>query len=137
MFNNKLELTPTGKPYVFYNEVLNENIIGAFYKDELVGFLAYETDYMNDDLKKFNFPECWYVNALIVKQDYRRKGIAIELYDALENHAKGKTDSITTRTWSSNYSHINLIKVRDYNLIITLKDHRGEGIDTVYFRKTI
>jgi ribosomal protein S18 acetylase RimI-like enzyme len=137
VFEGRTELKPTGKPYAFYGEVLRENIIAAFDGDKLAGFLSYETDYSNDDLKERRYEKCWYVNALIVKKEYRGNGIATKLYESLEVHAIGKADSIITRTWSLNHSHISLVRARGYRLIIRLEDHRAKGVDTVYYRREI
>jgi len=137
VFEDKQSFKPTGKPLIFYQEVMNQHIFAAIEEDELVGFLSYESDYINEDLKANNFGKTWYVNALIVDENHRRKGIANKLYDALENYAINKTDDIFTRTWSFNDSHINLVKRRGYDLVIQLDHHRGTGIHTVYYRKPV
>jgi ribosomal protein S18 acetylase RimI-like enzyme len=137
IFDDKNQINPTGKPYVFYHEVMNQVIFVAVDKNHIRGFLAFEVDYLNEDIKTYRNMSTWYVNALVVDNEYRRKGIASRLYEALEEYANGRTNDIYTRTWSKNISHIDLVKKRGYELVIRLVDHRGSGIDTVYFRKII
>ena len=137
VFEDKQTFKPTGKPYIFFNEVMNQHIFAAFEKEVLVGFLSYESDYTNEDLEAYGYDETWYVNALIVDDNHRRKGIANKLYDALEQYAVSRTDDIFTRTWSFNHSHIKLVKNRGYELVIQLDHHRGKDVHTVYYRKKI
>jgi hypothetical protein len=39
----------------------------------------------------------------------------------------------TTRTWSTNASHLDLLDELGFDLIKRVEDDRGDGIDTVYY----
>ena len=43
---------------------------------------------------------------------------------------------IFTRTWSTNEAHIKILMKFDFEIMSVLKNDRGEGIDTVYFKKS-
>ena len=137
IFLDKQELVPNGKPYVFFEEVMNQFIIVAIEEDNVIGFLSFEKNYINEDLLNNDFKATWYVNALIVDPKHRRKGIANKLYGFLEKIAVGNTPDIFTRTWISNNSHIELVLQRGYQLVITLLNHRGKDKHTVYYRMLI
>lgn len=48
---------------------------------------------------------------------------------------------VSTRTWSTNISHINLLKKRNYENTYTIRNDRiledGTKVDTVYFGKNL
>jgi len=43
--------------------------------------------------------------------------------------------NIFTRTWSTNIAHIKILSKFNFETLCVLKNHRGVGIDTVYFVK--
>ena len=43
--------------------------------------------------------------------------------------------NIFTRTWSTNAVHIRILSKFEFETLHVLKDHRGAGIDTIYFVK--
>lgn len=42
---------------------------------------------------------------------------------------------IFTRTWHTNYPHLRVLEKLGFAQIARLKDHRGPGLDTVYFQR--
>ena len=40
---------------------------------------------------------------------------------------------LLTRTWSGNLQHIRILESLGFKLLKTIKNHRGKGIDTLYF----
>ena len=44
---------------------------------------------------------------------------------------------LTTRTWSTNGSHIHILTSLGFEVSERVVNHHGEGIDTVYFGKAI
>jgi hypothetical protein len=45
--------------------------------------------------------------------------------------------SIYTRTWHTNISHLKVLDKLGFSLLIRLPDHRGPGMDTVYYCKEV
>jgi len=43
---------------------------------------------------------------------------------------------ICTRTWHTNGAHIHILDTFGFREIARLKDHRGPGLDTVYFARS-
>ena len=76
---------------------------------------------------------CLYLSTLIVKKESRRKCIAYMLYKELFDIFPDK--DIITRKWSTNISHINLLEKLGFCVLNIIKDDRGKGIDTIYFRR--
>lgn len=74
-----------------------------------------------------------YISTLIVHPDMRRRGIANKLYARMLK--KHSTRYIFTRTWSTNMGHIRILSTLKFYEHLRLEDDRGEGIDTVYFRR--
>ncbi|NLP58322.1 hypothetical protein [Lutibacter sp. B1] len=42
---------------------------------------------------------------------------------------------ITIRTWSTNFTQLKMLEKRKYRLVKEIKNHRGEGISSLYFIK--
>jgi L-asparaginase len=85
-----------------------------------------------------------YLSTLITAKGHRGQGLACLLYDYLENEKNAGVPAaatVSTRTWSENAAHIELLKKRGYQLTKTIKDDRitadGRTVDTVYFSKAI
>lgn len=48
-----------------------------------------------------------------------------------------ENDTVTTRTWSTNHSHIHVLMKLGFELVKKIDNSRGEGVDTVYYRKIV
>lgn len=123
------------KPYAYFNELRNQQLILAEVEGRLIGFLSFKTEYICDALTEFGYSN--YITTICVKQEYRGQGILKHLYDYMENELPHpvKSRQITTRTWSGNDAQIHTLMKRGYGLLKTLANDRGAGIDTLYFGK--
>lgn len=74
-----------------------------------------------------------YVSTIIVDREYRKHELATQFYHELFK----LFDLITTRTWSINYGHLNILQKLDFKLVKRISNDRGENIDTVYFLKNV
>lgn len=85
-----------------------------------------------------------YLSTLVVDSRLRGHGVATQLYEYLENNLpKDAVANIqSTRTWSTNNSHLPLLAKRGYKLTDTIKNDRydvktNSQVDTVYFAKAL
>lgn len=117
----------------YYEQCLEQSFILAHDGDEVYGFLSFRTGYDIDALDTYT-PSA-YVSTIIVDPDARREGHARAMYHELLTNvpAEVREPYVTTRTWSSNESHLALLDELGFELLTRLEDDRGDGIDTVYY----
>lgn len=118
---------------LYYEEMSHQEILGAFEGDDLMGFVSFRIDYTNDVIRDDTLPNL-YMSTLILKEQAKGKGLTVKLYDHLF-HALYPERNVFTRTWSTNAPHARILSKFSFEEIARLINDRGEGIDTVYFRK--
>ena len=115
----------------YYQQMLRQEFILAIEKEKAVGFLSFIPDYfLQAGGREF---VCDYVTTIVVSHGFRGHGIAGKMYHALFENRKGR--SFATRTWSTNYPHIHLLKKMGFELVDLHPNERGDGIDTAYYFK--
>ncbi len=114
-------------PYTYYKQMLKQRSLIAVEDGHAAGIMSYR--YGMEGYGE----DCAYISTIIVNKNYRGKGITVKLYHTLFEKEPGR--KVVTRTWSSNYAHLHLLKKLGFVLTERLKDHRGSGIDTVYYAK--
>lgn len=130
-----------GNPKAYFDEMKEQAFIlciGA--GDKVLGFMSLKEEAKINELQELiGNRRNSYVSTLIVDQDFRGQGIAAEMYDYLENHlSMGKRpEVISTRTWSTNESHIIILNRKGFSEALRITNDRGSGIDTVYFYKVL
>jgi ribosomal protein S18 acetylase RimI-like enzyme len=148
------EIDKGGSIEAYLLSLLSQHFVYALSNEQVIGFLSFYENNHHQFLPQPNL----YVTTICVLPEKRRSGVATSLYDALENLApkfeglinprnsdyissRGVLQDnqiyLTTRTWSGNDSHIKLLQKRDFELIHTIENDRGPGVDTVYFAKFI
>ena len=116
-----------------YFEQLKSQRFAAAYEDgELIAFVSYKEDYISPEISPEELPNI-YISTLVASPAARGKGVAKAMYAYL--FAAYKNANVFTRTWSTNFAHIKILQAFDFQTIKVLKDDRGSGIDTVYFKK--
>ncbi len=115
----------------YLNEMLGQKILACIEDDKLVGFVSFKENYVCDNIPQDCLPNI-YLSTLIVSAKARGKGITTRMYDCLFNEIYREV-SVFTRTWSTNIAHIKILQKFGFAEIARIKNHRGEGIDTVYF----
>ena len=107
---------------------------------QVVGFLAFipcfEHHYLAD------YSPANYITTIIVDPTHRRKGLTRKMYQVMLNGLPQKLTMpyLATRTWTgkkANTAHINLLEKLYFKPVTVIEDHRGPGIDTVYFAREI
>lgn len=121
--------------YSYYQEVLQQPVMIVKRGERIICFLSFRIGFTCEALKQYG-PVC-YLTTLCLTHDERGKGISPHVYRAVEEYVmKHYPDlEITLRTWNTNQAQMHLMKKLNYQLVATLKDHRGPGVDTVYFVK--
>lgn len=123
----------------YLNSLFEQSFIVALDNEKVVGFMSFRENYIPAEIKAeiksgnmlwYNF--C-YVSTIIVDREYRKHGLATQFYHELFK----LFDLITTRTWSINYGHLNILQKLDFKLVKRISNDRGENIDTVYFLKNV
>lgn len=116
----------------YFDEMKTQRFMVCLDSDILVSFVSFKENFTNDKIHNDDLPNI-YLSTLIMRPEYRGQKITQTLYAALfDIYADA---SIFTRTWSTNIPHIKILSNFDFEIIDTLKNDRGEGIDTVYFAK--
>ena len=117
----------------YFAEMNAQLILGAFENENLIGFVSFKENYTNDVIKSDFLPNI-YLSTLILKREARGKHLTQKMYEYLFNTLYPER-SIFTRTWSTNFAHLNILGKFNFELIKAIPNDRGENVDTVYFAK--
>lgn len=118
---------------LYFNEMIKQKVLGAFEGDKLFGIVSFRENYETDIVKEL--PNI-YISTLFLHPDSRGRGLTKELYSYLFFDLY-KSSNIYTRTWSTNIAHIKILSFFDFELFHRIENDRGQGIDTVYFRRLV
>ena len=116
-------------PTAYFNGLMEQKFILCIEDQKTVGFMSYIEDHLLT-AGTVSYV-CDYVTTVIISPDHRNKGYAQKMY--LKLFESGKSKRYATRTWSTNVSHITILKKLGFKLVSRIKNDRGEGIDTVYY----
>ena len=129
-FSNSVKAEDGIKSY--FEEMKKQCFMIAEENGVLLAFVSYRENYFNDVISEAELPDI-YISTLMVKPEGRGKGLTKKMYATLFEHYANA--NIFTRTWSTNTAHIKILSGFGFEILHTVKDHRGKGIDTVYFVK--
>ena len=118
-------------PVKYFEQMLGQSFVLALKDGRVNGFLTYipahELALQDQTIR------CNYISTIIVEPASRRQGITRRMYATLFQKEQGLP--VATRTWSTNFEHLTLLKEMEFQLAKRLEDDRGPGIDTVYYVK--
>lgn len=123
-------------PKQYFESIIDQNFILVKDTDnKVIGFLSFINGYSNQYLLKFSPSN--YISTICIDPNYRGLGIGTELYNFMEQNLPLELTSnfITIRTWSTNFTQLKMLEKRKYRLVKEIKNHRGEGISSLYFIK--
>jgi ribosomal protein S18 acetylase RimI-like enzyme len=126
------------KPKAYFEVMLQQNFLIAYDEfDNIIGFMTFRYNFISDETIELSPSN--YITTICVKKEYRNIGITKNFYKYIERNLpmEYKLNNLTTRTWSTNYSHIKILKNIGFSEMTVLKNHRGEGVDTIYFGKKL
>ena len=97
----------------------------------LLGFVSFKENYIPEHYPNAKLPNI-YVSTLILSPESRGRGLTKKLYHHLFSE-RFPDHSIYTRTWSTNMAHLKILEYFGFSEVLRIPNHRGAGIDTVYF----
>ena len=112
----------------YYQEMAKQPVVLALEDGRCYGFMAFKENYSCPQITVL--PNL-YASTCVVHPDARGQGLMRRFYEAMIELRP--TYSICTRTWHTNLSHLRVLERLGFAEIARLKDHRGPGLDTVYF----
>ena len=121
------------EPLSYFQTLSCQSAILVVEQERVVGFMSYRGHYICEDVQD-QVPTI-YVSTIIVDPSHRGQGLTRRMYQKLMELAQERALPISTRTWSTNHAHINVLSRLGFYELLRIRDGRGPGIDTVYFRK--
>ncbi len=118
---------------LYFEEMKKQRLLIAYNKEQVLAFVSYKENFVNDEIGNTTLPNI-YITTLVVRPEFRGKGLTKAMYKWLFSFYKNA--NIFTRTWSTNLPHIRILSQFGFHPFRVLKNHRGQGVDTVYFQKT-
>ena len=116
----------------YFEAMLAQPVVVAVEDGVCKGFMAFKRDFVCDYYK--NTPNM-YASTCVVHPDARGKGLMRRFYETIMDLFPSY--SIYTRTWHTNVSHLKVLDRLGFSLLARLPEHRGPGLDTVYYCKEV
>ena len=116
----------------YFEQLKNQRFAVAYEDGALIAFVSYKENYSCVEIPPKELPNI-YISTLIVSPSARGKGVTKALYGRL--FSEYENVNIFTRTWSTNIAHIKILEKYGFEVIQVIKDDRGNGIDTIHFKK--
>ena len=118
----------------YFEELKKQRFAVACEDGKLVGFVSFKENYTNDIIGDDDLPNI-YISTVLVAPEGRGKGVTRRMYEYL--FKEYENSNVFTRTWSTNEAHIKILSGFGFETMLALKNDRGNGIDTIYFKKRI
>jgi len=118
----------------YFKELKKQRILVATAGGQLLGFVSFKENFVNGKIGEEDLPNI-YISTLLVSPEGRGKGLTSKMYEIL--FAEYENANIFTRTWSTNEAHIKILSKFGFEAMLILKNDRENGIDTIYFKKSI
>lgn len=114
----------------YFRSMSSQPVITAVEDGRCLGFMAFKLDHTCDQIGPDKLPN-FYASTCVVHPDTRGRGMMRGFYEAMI--ALYPSRDLYTRTWHTNYPHLKVLDRLGFSEIARLPDHRGPGMDTVYF----
>ncbi len=114
----------------YFRSMAAQPVIAAVEDGRCLGFMAFKLDHTCDQITPDKLPN-FYASTCVVHPDTRGRGMMRMFYEAMITLYPGR--DLYTRTWHTNYPHLKVLDRLGFSEIVRLPNHRGPGIDTVYF----
>lgn len=116
----------------YYVSMAHQPVILAIEDGKCLGFMAFKENHTCTEITPYYLPNL-YASTCVVHPSTRGKGLMKQFYR--EMIALAPNRFICTRTWHTNAAHLHILDNLDFECIARLKDHRGPGMDTVYYAR--
>lgn len=116
----------------YFEQLKGQRFAAAFEDGKLIAFVSYKENYSCAEIPKNELPNI-YISTLVASPSARGKGVTKALYGTL--FSEYETSNVFTRTWSTNFAHIKILQNFGFEVIKVLENDRGNGINTIYFKK--
>ena len=125
--------TLTTEPVHYFEALQKQKFLLVKEDNNILGFLSFIHDYRCEEVMN---EASNYITTICVALKERGRGISNLLYDYMETSIPNdvKMNDLLIRTWSTNEVQIHTLCKRGYQLWTVLKDDRGPGVDTNYYR---
>ena len=114
----------------YYEAMSTQPVILALEDGKCLGFMAFKENYTCEHVGEDLLPNL-YASTCVVNPVTRGRGLMTGFYKKMIELYPDR--AICTRTWHTNHSHLHILDKLGFSLIARLPDHRGPGMDTVYF----
>lgn len=118
----------------YFHEMMQQNVLGVISDNTLYGFASFRENMVSSVITDENLPNI-YISTILIHPNARGKGITTGIYKFFISSYCSDLN-IFTRTWSTNFAHIGILKKFNFTEMHRIPNDRGEGIDTVYFSHT-
>lgn len=122
-------------PVEYFDTLQEQDFLLAMEGEEVLGFLSFREDYAPEALR--DCPPCAYVSTILIREEYRKKGITRWFYQELLSGKHHNCRFVCTRTWSGNEGHLKILEKLGFDLVRDIPNDRGAGIDTLYYRRAV
>lgn len=128
----KLDQATSADGLAYFAEMIAQDNLLLTERGSVAAFASFRKAYVVPGLEELG--DTVYLSTIAVLPTARHHGYAALLYESLFALPDDYPQTITLRTWSTNDAHIALITKRlGFQRLLVLPNHRGEGVDTVYF----
>lgn len=117
--------------FQYYTQLQTQKVMAAVEGDRLLAFVSYIENHVSGPITEADTPNI-YLSTLVMRPEARGKGLTKKLYTQL--FGTYKPAPVFTRTWSTNAAHLRILQFFGFETVKILPNHRGPGIDTVYFK---
>ena len=114
----------------YFHSMTFQPVVVAVEDGHYLGFMAFKKDHVCEQISPDSFPNL-YVSTCVVDPNSRGRGLMRGFYETLIGLFPDR--SLYTRTWHTNHAHLKVLGKLGFSETARLSDHRGPGIDTVYF----
>jgi trans-aconitate methyltransferase/GNAT superfamily N-acetyltransferase len=109
----------------YISSLLSAKVLVAKKDGRVIGCLCYKMQMLPFVSKPVPL-----VSTVIVEKPFRSAGVGRALYQK----AISENKELYVRTWSTNTNHLKLLESLGFQEVYRIENHRGKGIDTVYWR---
>ncbi len=109
----------------YISSLLSAKVLAAKKDGRVIGCLCYKMQMLPFVSKPVPL-----VSTVIVEKPFRSAGVGRALYQK----AISENKELYVRTWNTNTNHIKLLESLGFQEVYRIENHRGKGIDTVYWR---